>query len=212
MGIVYALIWRNNRNAWIIMLWLLTVWLYLQWGSMSFSHYVPMHRVARHLSLVTPPVILCTAFLTGEMRPLLLRKILTFVILSFLIVTASAFNYTHHLLLSDNVAPQKILHSYLNLLHPRFIYADGSTITYQKFLHKFSDVGINYIDIQRYPVFSGEHEAYAVLGEHRYWYDDWQVPENWHLCKTLEVKSPMKLKPFKVRIYKLMAQPGKKAE
>ena len=73
---VFALIYGLFfKRAYFVSLWLIVVFAYLQWGSMSFTEYKLMHRLPRHLSLATPPLILCIAFLLGNLRPGKFKKL-----------------------------------------------------------------------------------------------------------------------------------------
>lgn len=212
-ALIYSLT-QYKRNAYFINIWLLTVFLYLQWGSMSFTEYTPLHRLPRHLSLVTPPMILCLAFFISNFRPEKIKKYISPVIVSFLLISSLIFCYYRHQNLEDSVLPQAAIHNYLDYLKPRFVYAANSTSAYQKFLDKFKDKGRRYIDI-RSAKYNRREDAYAIIGEYRHWRDvvrsvlpnPSSIPANWKLEKVLEVEGKLKRPPYKVKIYKLLTIP-----
>jgi len=212
-ALIYGLT-QFKRNAYFINIWLLTVFLYLQWGSMSFTEYIPLHRLARHLSLVTPAMILCLAFFIVNFRPEKIRKYISPAIVSFLVITSSFFCYYRHQHLDDSVLPQAVIHNYLEYLKPKFVYAANSTLAYQKFLDKFKDKGRRYIDI-RSAKYNRREDAYAIIGEYRNWRDRVRtvlpnpssMPANWKLEKVLKVEGRLKRPPYRVKIYKLLTTP-----
>lgn len=203
-----------KRNAYFINIWLLTFFLYLQWGSMSFTEYIPLHRLARHLSLVTPAMILCLAFFIGNFKPQKIRRYISPVIVSFLVISSFIFCYYRHQHLYDSVLPQPVIHNYLEFLKPKVVYAANSTLAYQKFLDKFENKGRRYTDI-RSAKYNRQEDAYAIVGEYRNWRDVVRValpnpsnmPANWQLEKVLEVEGKLQRPPYKVKIYKLLTIP-----
>jgi 4-amino-4-deoxy-L-arabinose transferase-like glycosyltransferase len=213
LALIYGLT-QFKRNAYFFNIWLLTVFLYLQWGSMSFTEYNPLHRLPRHLSLVTPPMILCLAFFIGNFRPQLIRKFISPIILSFLVISSSIFCYYRHQSLEDSVLPQAAIHNYLDFLKPKLVYAANSTLAYQKFLDKFKNKGRQYIDIRR-AKYNRQEDAYAIVGEYRHWREVVQTalpnpsnpPANWELERVLEVEGKLQRPPYKVKIYKLLTIP-----
>ncbi len=217
-ALIYGLA-QLNINTYTVILWLLTVFCYLQWGSMSVTEYNPLHRLARHLSLATPPMILCCAFFLGNYRPEHIRKYAAPVIVLFLLVTSLLFNYYRHEHLTDSVLPQAEIHEYLEQLKPNIVYAANNTIAYQKFLDKFQDRGRRYIDIRRAGKIRRDG-AYAIIGEFRNWRDvvrdilpnPYDIPANWELAKVIKVEGRLKRPPYKVRFFKLHKTPIKKLE
>lgn len=218
LALLYGLT-QFKRNAYFINIWLLTVFLYLQWGSMSFTEYIPFHRLARHLSLVTPAMILCLAFFLGNFRPRIIRNLFSPLILFFLVISSSIFCYYRHQHLYDSVLPQAVIHEYLEQLKPKFVYAANNTLAYQRFLDKFQDKGRRYIDIRAVRS-ARRKEAYAIIGEFRNWRDvvrdilpnPYNIPLNWQLEKVLEVEGKLRRPPYKVKIYKLLTIPIPKLE
>ena len=217
---VFALIYGLFfKRAYLVSLWLIVIFAYLQWGSMSFTEYKLMHRLPRHLSLATPPMILCVAFFLGNLRPRILKKIISPLIVVFIIISSLIFCYYRHQDLLDAVLPQPIIHNYLESLKPKYVYACNNTLAYQKFLDKFQNKGRQYIDIN-FAGSSHQNDAYAILGEFRNWQDvvrkvlpnPYNIPANWELEKTLTVKGRLERPPYKIKIYKILNTPIKQIE
>jgi hypothetical protein len=213
LALIYGLT-QFKRNTYFIIIWLLTVFFYLQWGSMSFTEYIPLHRLPRHLSILTPPMILCLAFLIGSFRPEKIKRYVSPIILLFLVISSSVFCYYRHQHLTDSVLPQAVIHNYLEYLRPKYVYAANNTIAYQKFLDKFKNKGRQYIDIRRARNIRQE-DAYAIIGEFRNWRgvvrdilpNPYSIPVNWKLEKVLRVEGKLQRRPYKVKVYKLLTIP-----
>ena len=205
---------RRRMEVYAVLLWVLTVFCYLQWGSMSFTEYLPFHRLPRHLSLVTPAMILCLAFFLGNFRPAAVRKWAAPLVTVFLVASSLVFCYYRHQHLTDSVLPQGPVHNYLEFLQPKIVYAANNTVAYQKFLDRFQDRGRRYADIRR-AGHNRQEGAYAVIGEFRNWRDvvrdvvpdPARIPVNWELEKTLTVPGRLARAPYRVRVYKLLTEP-----
>jgi hypothetical protein len=214
---VFALIYGLFfKRAYFVSLWLIVVFAYLQWGSMSFTEYKLMHRLPRHLSLATPPMILCVAFSLGNLRPGILKKIISPMILSFLIISSLVFCYHRHQDLIDAVLPQSFINHYLESLKPKYVYASTNTIAYQKFLDKFQSKGRQYIDIN-FANSGHQNDAYVIFGEFRNWHEvvrkilpnRSKIPPNWKLVDNITVEGRHNRPPYKIQIYKILNTPIK---
>jgi len=212
---VFALIYGLFfKRAYFVSLWLIVIFAYLQWGSMSFTEYKLMHRLPRHLSLATPPMILCVAFLVGNLEPKGLRRFISPLIVLFLIISSLIFCYYRHQDLLDAVLPQSIINNYLESLKPKYVYASTNTIAYQRFLDKFQNKDRQYIDIN-YVKNARQKDAYIILGEFRNWQDvvrkispnPNKIPTNWKLEDTFTVEGRLKRPPYKIQIYKILNTP-----
>lgn len=203
--------WSPHRC--IVICWLLTVFCYLQWGSMSLTEYIPLHRLPRHLSLATPPMILSLAFLLGSSRSKL-RRYAAAVVVVFLVTSSLVFCRYRHQSLQDAVVCQGRIHDYIQSLQPAHVYAACNTIAYQRFLDKFQDHGRHYVDIRR-ARHCRHNNAFAVVGEFRNWRDvvrealpdPDRIPANWELHTTLTVPGRLQRPPFLVKIYRLLNRP-----
>jgi hypothetical protein len=59
---LFYVILFHSRKARVPLLWALFFFLYLQFGSMSLFTYIPVHRLSRHLTLITVPALLILSF------------------------------------------------------------------------------------------------------------------------------------------------------
>jgi len=57
ISIVYLFI-KREKDCYPIIGWLLVIFLWMQFGSMSYTKYIPMHRLDRHLTIISIPSIL----------------------------------------------------------------------------------------------------------------------------------------------------------
>jgi 4-amino-4-deoxy-L-arabinose transferase-like glycosyltransferase len=210
---IYGLFtWK--RTTCCITLWLFTVFAYLQWGSMSFTHYTPFHRLPRHLSLATPAMILCIAYCAGNFKPVKFRTYVSTAVVAFLVLSSTVLCYYRHEYLLDSVLPQAAIHTYLEKLNPRFVYAANNTIAYQRFLDKFKEQGRQYLDIRSAHAIR-QRDAYAITGEFRNWQDvvrevlpnPSSVPANWKVEKAIRVAGRLNKSPYTVKVYHLLTTP-----
>lgn len=206
--------WSAHRG--IVICWLLTVCCYLQWGSMSLTEYIPLHRLPRHLSLATPPMILSLAFLLGASgnRRGKLRRYAAAAVVVFLVASSLLFCRHRHQSLQDAVVCQRRIHECLDSLQPARVYAACNTIAYQRFLDRFQDCGRRYVDFRR--ARHCQHDnAVAIVGEFRNWKDvvrevlpdPGRIPANWELHTTLTVPGRLQRPPYQVKIYCLRNRP-----
>ncbi len=93
------LIFSRQKNRFIPLLWFAVIFLYLQFGSMSLTNYLPMHRLERHLTIVTIPALLCLSCLLvnlwGGVKLRIIKRV--FVALICLFLLASSIFYAYHL-------------------------------------------------------------------------------------------------------------------
>jgi len=55
------------RKTWLLSSWFLFLLCYHQFGSMSLTHYVLIHRLARHLTVITVPALLILSYMILEL-------------------------------------------------------------------------------------------------------------------------------------------------
>src|SRR3989344_7303202 len=65
ISIVYLIV-KKVRMSYPIILWLIIFILYMQYGTMSLSQYLPIHRLDRHLTIITIPSILLVSIALYE--------------------------------------------------------------------------------------------------------------------------------------------------
>jgi 4-amino-4-deoxy-L-arabinose transferase-like glycosyltransferase len=128
--------------------WLIVVWLFLQWGTMSFSRWNFLHRLDRHLELLTPALVLVIAYMLGQFRSRWGRWIVVPAAMVFLAVTSWHTMVARHRQLTSDVALMAPIHQLLELARPAHVYTDTQTIAYQRFLDRYEDRGRRYEPIE----------------------------------------------------------------
>ncbi|HEC93521.1 MAG TPA: phospholipid carrier-dependent glycosyltransferase, partial [Candidatus Atribacteria bacterium] len=97
ISLIYILT-KKDKNALIVLSWFILILLYLEFGTMSLTNYNIIHKVNRHLTLITIPGILCLSyFLVNFINGKNYRKIrkIIFMLAVFLILASSVF-YTYY--------------------------------------------------------------------------------------------------------------------
>lgn len=69
ISIIFLLL-KGEKNTYKFIFWLLVILLWMQFGTMSWSGYIPLHRLVRHLTIITiPSILLFSAALYGFISP-----------------------------------------------------------------------------------------------------------------------------------------------
>jgi 4-amino-4-deoxy-L-arabinose transferase-like glycosyltransferase len=124
-----------------ILLWFGIVFGYLQFGSSSFTEYRPLHRLPRHLNMVTPAMVLLLAggfeaLRRGKTGRRLFGPALVCLLIASLVVIANRHQDTQ-----ADLLPQKAIHSFVQAVSPARIYSTESTVAHQKFLDGYLKTG-----------------------------------------------------------------------
>ncbi|MBN2028633.1 glycosyltransferase family 39 protein [bacterium] len=205
-------LFRCNRWYIWVFVWFWVVFGYLQFGSMSFTEYHPLHRLPRHLNMVTPPMILLLAAGFYALRLNRICKFLSLILLIILIIASMIVVVNRHRDLMDDVLPQKAVHSFIQAIKPDLLYASNNTIAYQRFLDKFNNK-TQYLPLST--VVYEPDDGFVVLGEFRN-SDEiersnkiYRIPNNWQLAYTWEVIVHYQSSPKKVLFYRVHARDKK---
>lgn len=192
-SIIFLLI-KRIKKSFVIILWFVTVFFYLQFGTMSFKEYIPMHRLDRHLTLVSlPSILLFSIFLTqnGNNVKYLPSTIILFVLCgSFLI-------YISHIckIQRDATRDTKLIFEELKKLPKRVVYSDGGTIGHLMFYSEFKENHLyRILDFRDCDELKG---SYVIVNATRGWIEFPEMlrkyptcvftrPKNWILIKTIK--------------------------
>lgn len=137
------LLFRRKRESNILLIWFFSFFLYLQFGTMSFTEYAPIHRLARHLCVITvPSVLIISVFLNrifiGKNRLIkILRHTSILIISCFLFFSSIYFIYYTHDYLKESTLDIKDIHLFLKDKLDKKIYADTGIAAHLRFLFKF---------------------------------------------------------------------------
>ncbi|MBU0762863.1 MAG: hypothetical protein KKD39_07535, partial [Candidatus Altiarchaeota archaeon] len=61
LSIPYFVSKNRNKNLWILA-WTLVIFIYSNFGTMSITRYLPIHRLDRHMTIISLPAILVLAY------------------------------------------------------------------------------------------------------------------------------------------------------
>jgi 4-amino-4-deoxy-L-arabinose transferase-like glycosyltransferase len=128
----------RKREIIIPLWWFLSLFLYMQFGSMSLNEYIPIHRLDRHLTIISiPMVIICGAFLACLVNSKV--RIVGLAIIFFLFGSSLIFTKA---IADDMRAPSYDMKEIFNFLkdYPgKDIYADPGVLDHLQFYFKFKD-------------------------------------------------------------------------
>ena len=184
-----------NRSMLIPVWWMLSVYLWMQFGSMSFTEYAPMHRLERHLSVITIPMVILVGSLiyrTGKRGA---------IIMAFLLFTSLYYINTLH---EEYVLPGddfKGIYEYVKEYPDRNIYADTTVLAriryYSGFkkkealLHDIFSTPFNKVLPDSFVVRDGSRGPVENPVQRRFIEEKFRaMPPTWRLEKTV-VENPL---------------------
>jgi len=134
----FFLLSARKKEIIIPLWWFLSLFLYMQFGSMSLKEYIPIHRLDRHLTIVSiPMVIICGAFLSYLVNAKV--RLVGLAIIYFLF--GSSFIFTKAIA-DDMRAPSydmKGIYNFLKDYPGKDIYADPGVLSHLHFYFNFKN-------------------------------------------------------------------------
>jgi hypothetical protein len=132
------LLLKKSEKTFLLILWWLSFFLYMQYGTMSYKEYIPMHRLERHLTVLSiPSILILSCFLSDLMEKTIDKKLLSFLII-VLIFFPSLFLiekvYSYQVVSSVDM---KLIYDFLRERELKNVYADSGTIGHLRFYFGF---------------------------------------------------------------------------
>ena len=162
------LLLRRERRMLIPFWWFIALFFYLQFGSMSFKEYIPIHRLDRHLTVITIPAVVIIAACMSHLIAFRLRRnrfvayLNRFIVaaaLIFLLKTSLEFSAA---IVADMRAPAYDMQEIYNVLkdYPeKDIYADPGVLSHLHFYFQFKNSHLRHNIQYSLPT----HDSYVVL-------------------------------------------------
>lgn len=204
--IIPGLVRYQRWYVWIF-IWFIVVFGYLQFGSMSLSEYHPLHRLPRHLDMITPAMILLLAGGFDVIRSRrFIGSVLSLSCVGILIFASLIVIVARHNVLKDDVLPQIAVHSFIRVVKPKRIYSTENTIAYQRFLEKFNGE-TKYSPLR--DAMMQQSDGYVVLGEFRNSEEIarsnniFGIPLNWDRAYSMDVELHNPPQPQRVTFYRV---------
>lgn len=193
--LIYGIM-RGDARFWMVALWAVSTFAYLQWGSMSLTSWSFLHRLDRHLELVTPPMILAMAFTLVHISRRRAGLVVAITALALLAGTSLRTIHTRHAETIRALSLMKPVHAVLEVFHPARVYMDTQTSAYQRFLDRYEDRGRVYHDLERTLPEPGEGTLVIIHSENPYQtlpggVDPKSPPANWRLLTFMHVPDGM---------------------
>lgn len=208
------LLFKRKKESNILLIWLFSFFLYLQFGTMSFTSYVPIHRLARHLSVITVPSLLILSvflnriFLNKKRFIKSLRYTTILIISMFLLVSSIYYIYYTTDYLRESTRDVRDIHLFLKEELNKKIYTDTGTFHHLRFYFKFEKD--NKIRILTKSTTLDElHDSYVIVNGTRGIIENPQFESNylrypledWELIKTFSNANKFIYGKFDPKIY-----------
>jgi 4-amino-4-deoxy-L-arabinose transferase-like glycosyltransferase len=133
---------KKNKNAILCLFWFVILFLYLGFGSMSMTSYLPIHKLPRHLAVLTIPGLLCLSYFLIEFlktkKTIHIKKILVVSTICFLIVTSCYYTSHTSEYLDASTHDMKEIYEFTKKYDEKDTYCNNSIILYHLlFYYKF---------------------------------------------------------------------------
>jgi 4-amino-4-deoxy-L-arabinose transferase-like glycosyltransferase len=137
---LFAIQSRSRESA-LVVLWLWVILIYSSVGSMTFTHYTPVHKVPRHLTIVTVPLMLTVAAFLVELG----RRGLPFKIVSGslglgLVLSGLSGVGAIHRYDAQIKAETRRLFSLTEATNYERVFADHTTVSFLRFYDRYRDI------------------------------------------------------------------------
>lgn len=209
ISVIYLLL-KRKKYVYIIISWLLVIFLWMQFGTMSYKSYVPMHRLDRHLTIITIPSILLFSaalyeFIKSAREAAQSLKIATLLISAGAVFTLIFFwlSNLNGITRFQRGTTEDVREIYENVkMVQEPVYTSEGAVAYMKFLSGFQKTNFRVI-----PELNCDniHNSYVVTNADLGWmlsetYIDTlpicvlDPPKNWKLIKIID--TAFKEKPY----------------
>jgi len=135
VSILY-LLWKRKKNSNILLIWFLAFFLYLQFGSMSFTRYVPIHRLARHLSILTIPCVLVVAVFL-ERNDFIKKMKVNYLLVIFIVLTSLYYTYFQVQYYRESTRDVRDMYDFLKDRLDKKVFTDTGVAGHLRFYFKF---------------------------------------------------------------------------
>lgn len=139
LALIYVLM-KWERRAFPLVFWLLALFIYSEFGSMSLKEFVPIHKLHRHLTVLTIPALTILAYLLsvnlgGDRH--ILRRVSSFLIVIFLLSTSVFYIHHEHMYLKTISHDTREIYEFLKNQPEKPIYVDPGIGGHLNFYFKF---------------------------------------------------------------------------
>jgi 4-amino-4-deoxy-L-arabinose transferase-like glycosyltransferase len=138
-AILYVLLTRD-KNAFPLVLWALILFLWSNFGTMSLTEYKLIHRLERHMTIITIPSILILGRMLGanmrEDRHIIRKSIFT-LLLVMLLTTSLYFDYHQDAYIKASVYDVKAVYDFLKDKKERPVYCESTVGSHLNFHFKY---------------------------------------------------------------------------
>lgn len=202
LSIAY-LLFKKDVNSIVVVLWLFSVFLYMQFGTMSIKYYIPMHRLDRHLTILTIPSILIISRFIYLDKKNKIKLLISFIVVLLLMV--SFLYYIKNISHMQKAASEDMisLYEFLKQQPKKNVYCDYGCNGHLMFYFKFTRNEVfNYIGNLKCDDIK---DSYVIVNATRGWIELENLkkdipscvkdpPKNWKIIKIID--NPTDVGPF----------------
>jgi 4-amino-4-deoxy-L-arabinose transferase-like glycosyltransferase len=129
----------SKPNKRLVLAWFALLFLYLQFGSMSLTSWHPIHKLPRHLSVLTIPGLLSLAYaLHRSLNSNRILRAAAFLVIFFLALSSVYFAYATHAWIQPRQANADAIYAFAQQYPESEVYADWQMAIHLNFRGGFS--------------------------------------------------------------------------
>jgi 4-amino-4-deoxy-L-arabinose transferase-like glycosyltransferase len=179
LSILYFLI-KREKKSYLLIIWFLSLFLYMQYGTMSIKEYIPMHRLDRHLIVLsTPAILIFSYFLMDICKYKNLKPIALFMAIFLVLMFLTHINNITYLQ-RGSTKDTKLIFDFLKDKDIP-IYSDGGTVGHLNFYFGFQKRN-SLRTIEWLTNCDEIHDAFVVVNATRAWFELHPFMENIPKC------------------------------
>lgn len=209
---IFYLVYKTKKKSYKFIIWFSIFFLYLQFGTMSLRNYTPIHRLYRHLSLITIPFLLFLGyFLRINYESTSKKRLITIFVIILLTITSFYYIDKRTMYLRDSVEDQKEIYKFLKNKDQKNVYTSGGSVGHLNFYSKFKWKN-KLRGVGKYTDCNDLKDSYVVVDATRGWIENYQFlrnipecikepPENWRLVKIIKGSNLGVYNRFNPKIY-----------
>ena len=139
----FYILLKKNKNVLFLLAWFWILFLYLEFGTMQITEYVPIHKLARYLTVLTIPALLCLSYAVIEFskikRSQKTRKILVIIAIIFLFATSIYYTSKNLDHIHANTKDLREIYKFTKKYPEQKVYCSYYAVCYLEFYYKYED-------------------------------------------------------------------------
>jgi len=186
-------VYKKDRRPLILIIWFLILFLYLEFGSMGLSNYIPMHKLPRHLTVLTIPALVCLSYFILELynlrKKIKIYRIIAIVIIIFLLVTSIYSTHQNSAYLKATTSDLKKIDEYMKDNPSKNFYIHDFSFLHMSFYNAYNNTQYETYNSKTFENLENLKGSFIVVNATRFefeHYDPIYLPKSWILVEEIE--------------------------